>query len=29
MKILFLNHTIQACGVYQYGLRVANILKKA
>ena len=29
MNILFLNHKIQACGVYQYGLRVANILKKS
>ena len=29
MKILFLNHKIQACGVYQYGLRVSNILKKS
>ena len=29
MKILFLNHTIQSCGVYQYGLRISNILKKS
>jgi hypothetical protein len=28
MKILFLNHKIQQCGVYQYGLRLYNILKK-
>ena len=29
MNILFLNHKIHACGVYQYGLRVADILKKS
>ena len=29
MKILFLNHKIEACGVYQYGLRISNILKKS
>ena len=29
MNIIFLNNKIQACGVYQYGLRVANILKKS
>jgi hypothetical protein len=29
MIILFLNHKIQACGVYQYGLRIVNILKKS
>ena len=28
MNILFLNHTKIACGVYQYGLRLYNILKK-
>lgn len=28
MKILFLNHKVQQCGVYQYGLRLYNILKK-
>ena len=26
MKIIFLNHTQQQCGVYQYGLRLCNIL---
>lgn len=26
MKILFINHTQQKCGVYQYGKRVSNIL---
>lgn len=29
MNILFLNHTIESCGVYQYGLRLVNILKKS
>lgn len=29
MIILFLNHKVEACGVYQYGLRVSNILKKS
>ena len=29
MTVLFLNHKIQSCGVYQYGLRVFNILKKS
>ena len=29
MDILFLNHKITACGVYQYGLRVANILQNS
>lgn len=29
MIVLFLNHKIQSCGVYQYGLRVFNILKKS
>ena len=29
MIILFLNHKAQSCGVYQYGLRVSNILKKS
>jgi hypothetical protein len=28
MKILFLNSKIQNCGVYQYGLRLFDILKK-
>jgi hypothetical protein len=28
MRILFLNHKKQQCGVYQYGLRLYNILKK-
>lgn len=28
-KVLFLNHKQQACGVYQYGRRVADILKKS
>lgn len=27
-KNLFLNHTKKQCGVYQYGLRLCNILKK-
>jgi len=26
MKVLFLNHKIENCGVYQYGLRLYNIL---
>ena len=26
MKILFLNSTQKACGVYQYGIRLANCL---
>lgn len=26
--VLFLNHTVPNCGVYQYGLRMYNILKK-
>jgi len=29
MIVLFLNHKIQSCGVYQYGLRLFNILKKS
>ena len=29
MNILFLNHKIQNCGVYQYGYRLYNILKKS
>lgn len=29
MIILCLNHKIEACGVYQYGLRIFNILKKS
>lgn len=29
MNILFLNHKIQSCGVYQYGLRLFNILNKS
>ena len=29
MIVLFLNHKIQSCGVYQYGLRVFNIMKKS
>jgi hypothetical protein len=29
MIILFLNHKIQSCGVYQYGLRLFNILKNS
>ena len=28
MKVLFLNHTKQQCGVYQYGKRLYDILKK-
>lgn len=28
IKVLFLNHNKQQCGVYQYGKRVFNILKK-
>jgi hypothetical protein len=28
MEILFLNHSKIACGVYQYGVRLYNILKK-
>jgi hypothetical protein len=28
MQILFLNHKIEKCGVYQYGRRVYDILKK-
>ena len=28
MVVLFLNHKIQNCGVYQYGLRIFDILKK-
>jgi len=28
-KILFVNHTQQRCGVYQYGNRLFNILKKS
>lgn len=28
-KILFINHNIEACGVYQYGKRLANILVKS
>jgi hypothetical protein len=28
MKILFLNHKLQQCGVYQYGVRLYSILKK-
>jgi hypothetical protein len=27
-KILFINHKIKRCGVYQYGLRLYNIIKK-
>jgi hypothetical protein len=29
MIVLFLNHKIQSCGVYQYGLRLFNILKNS
>ena len=29
MKILFLNHKIIKCGVYQYGLRLSEIIKKS
>jgi len=29
MIVLFLNHKIQSCGVYQYGLRIFNILQKS
>jgi len=29
MKVLFLNSAITNCGVYQYGYRLANILKKS
>lgn len=29
MKILLLNHKLQQCGVYQYGIRLYNILKKS
>lgn len=29
MIILFLNHKVKSCGVYQYGLRVFNILKNS
>jgi hypothetical protein len=29
MKILFLNHKLKQCGVYQYGIRLYNILKKS
>lgn len=29
MKILFLNHKLKQCGVYQYGYRLYNILKKS
>jgi hypothetical protein len=29
MIVLFLNHKIQSCGVYQYGLRLFNILNKS
>jgi len=28
-NILIINHKIQNCGIYQYGLRTANILKKS
>ena len=28
MKVLFLNHTKQQCGVYQYGKRLYDVLKK-
>jgi hypothetical protein len=28
-KILFFNNSIEACGVYQYGKRTANIVKKS
>lgn len=28
-KVLFLNHKIQQCGVYQYGMRLYNILKQS
>ena len=29
MIVLFLNHKMQSCGVYQYGFRVFNILQKS
>jgi len=29
MNILYLNHKIQKCGVYQYGLNLFDILKKS
>lgn len=29
MKILFLNHKLKQCGVYQYGIRLYAILKKS
>jgi hypothetical protein len=28
-KVLFINHKIKKCGVYQYGIRLFNILKKS
>jgi len=28
-KILFINHKIKECGIYQYGKRIFNILKKS
>jgi hypothetical protein len=27
MRILFFNHKVKECGVYQYGYRVFHILK--
>ena len=29
MKVLFLNHKIINCGIYQYGIRLFNILVKS
>jgi hypothetical protein len=29
MKVLFVNHKIKKCGVYQYGVRLFDILKKS
>jgi hypothetical protein len=29
LNILFINHKIQECGVYQYGFRIGNIIKKS
>jgi hypothetical protein len=29
LKVLFINHKLKRCGVYQYGVRVYNILKKS
>lgn len=29
LKVLFINHKLKRCGVYQYGVRLYNILKKS